>query len=160
MARVDARGIITELRERSGISPTSLRARSDVSRATQRRIDTGESDVTLGTLRELAIAAGLDIALDLVPLSDPEAAAGARALLDETVKPDTVSPAAAAWLESLLRLTADPLRQSNSPLEIVTDAISVSANRRLEFNTYLGELFAEHDATNLMRFIIGSRPGE
>ncbi|MET4780647.1 hypothetical protein [Glaciihabitans sp. UYNi722] len=40
------------------------------------------------------------------------------------------------------------------------DAISVSANRRLEFNTHLGELFVDHDATNLMRFIIDSRPGE
>lgn len=40
------------------------------------------------------------------------------------------------------------------------DAISVSANRRLEFNTYLGELFVDHDATSLMRFIIDSRPGD
>lgn len=39
------------------------------------------------------------------------------------------------------------------------DAISVSANRRLEFNTYLGDLFVDHNATNLMRFIIDSRPG-
>lgn len=122
MARTDALGLITELRERSALSPTLLRTRSGVSRATQRRIDTGESDVTLGTLRELAIAAGLDIALDLVPLSDPEAAAGARALLDDTVDPDTISPGAAAWSERLLRLTADPLRQMNNPLEIVTEA--------------------------------------
>ncbi|MET4780646.1 hypothetical protein [Glaciihabitans sp. UYNi722] len=122
MARKDARGLVIELRERSGMSPTLLRTRSGVSRATQRRIDTGESDVTLGTLRELAIAAGLDIALDLVPLSDPEAATGARALLDDTVDTETISPAAAAWSERLLRLTADPLHQTNNPLEIITEA--------------------------------------
>jgi transcriptional regulator with XRE-family HTH domain len=122
MARTDARGLITEIRERSGLSPTPLRIRSGVSRATQRRIDTGESDVTLGTLRELAIAAGFDIDLGLVPLSDAEAAAGARALLDDTVDPNTVSRAADAWSKRLLRLTEDPLRETNNPLDIIAEA--------------------------------------
>lgn len=37
------------------------------------------------------------------------------------------------------------------------DAISVSASRQLEYNNYLTELFADHHATALMRFIIDSR---
>ena len=37
------------------------------------------------------------------------------------------------------------------------DAISISANRRLEFNTFLTNLFVSRDATTLMRFIIDSR---
>lgn len=127
MARTDARGLAAELRQRSGLSPTPLRTRSGVSRATQRRIDTGESDVTLGTLRELAIAAGLDIALELVPLSDPEAANGARALLDNTVDPNTISPAAAAWVRRLTRMTTDPLHQTQKPLDIVTEAARATA---------------------------------
>ncbi|GAA1226594.1 hypothetical protein [Rhodoglobus aureus] len=40
------------------------------------------------------------------------------------------------------------------------DAVSVSATRRLEYNTYLTELFVTHDATQLMRFIIDNRPSD
>ena len=40
------------------------------------------------------------------------------------------------------------------------DAISVSARRRLEFNTHLGELFDTGDATTMMRFLVDSRPAE
>ncbi|MHB1234579.1 MAG: Fic family protein [Microbacteriaceae bacterium] len=40
------------------------------------------------------------------------------------------------------------------------DAISVSARRRLEFNTHLSELFDTGDATTMMRFLIDSRPAQ
>jgi hypothetical protein len=38
------------------------------------------------------------------------------------------------------------------------DAISISANRRAEFNTHLGELFDQGDANQMMQFIISCRP--
>jgi len=129
MAKSDARGLISELRSRSGMTPTALRNRSGVSRATQRRIDLGESDVTFGTLRELAIAAGFDINVELRPLSDPAAASGARALLDAAVDPRAITQEAAEWSERLLRQTSDPVTGAMHPIDIITAAGHATAPR-------------------------------
>lgn len=93
-----------------GITSVEFARRSGVGRTTIHRIAAGTTEPTLGTLRELAIAHGLDLRLELVPLSDPHAAAAARHLVDpafEGLAPADVSPDDAAdveaWIERLER---------------------------------------------------------
>ncbi|MWB98413.1 helix-turn-helix domain-containing protein [Agromyces seonyuensis] len=87
-------------------SGTELAVRSGVSRSTRHRILTGEVDPRLGTLRELAIAAGYDLELSFVPLSDPDAAWAARTLIDRTF---LVEPTAGVeqWVSRLRRIVPD-----------------------------------------------------
>ena len=53
--------MLSLLRNRANISDSALAQRSGVSRSTIHRIDNGAASPTMRTLRELAIAAGLDI---------------------------------------------------------------------------------------------------
>lgn len=78
-----------------GVSTVDFARRTGLGRATLHRLVTGSTDTTLTTLRELAIAQGYDVSVDLVPLSDPCAAAALRHLVDpalEGVSPEAVSP--------------------------------------------------------------------
>lgn len=111
-------GIAERIREAGQITASRLTARSGVSRMTQRRIDTGESEATLHTIRELAIAAGLDLAVNLVPLSDPDAAAGARSILDDTVTDADLTDSAITWATRLRRFAGQDL----DPIDVVTEA--------------------------------------
>jgi hypothetical protein len=72
-------------------------------------------DPRVGTLRDLAIAAGFDIDVNLVPLSDPDAARAARTMLDSQY---TVEPTKniTAWIARLQRLAGE------DPADIVRTA--------------------------------------
>lgn len=93
-----------------GVSNVEFARRSGVGRATIHRLATGTSEPTIATLRELAIAHGYDLDLRLVPLSDPNAAAALRHLVDpafEKLIPADVDAATARevgeWISRLER---------------------------------------------------------
>jgi transcriptional regulator with XRE-family HTH domain len=65
-----------------GASPSATARTTGLSRATVRRVRDGVSSPTMDTLRELALAAGYDLDIALVPASDPAAAVAARVLVD------------------------------------------------------------------------------
>ncbi|MGJ9403429.1 helix-turn-helix domain-containing protein [Arthrobacter sp. KK5.5] len=80
--------LVGEWIRRAGLSKSYVSLASGVSRSSIHRIQRGETDPSLGTLRELAIACGFDLDLDVRPLSDPFAAQAARVLLEQGFEPD------------------------------------------------------------------------
>lgn len=93
------------LRALRDISDVDLARLSGVSRSTLNRIERGTVQPTLRSLREIAIAAGLDVEVSYRPLSDPAAARAARHILDETfaAMPDHDR----AWIARLGRIAGD-----------------------------------------------------
>lgn len=94
-----------------GLSAVEYARRAGVNRTTIHRIAVGAVDPSLDTLRELAIAHGYDLRVELTPLSDPLAAAALRHLVDpafEHLTPAEVDPASAdgveQWIERLNRI--------------------------------------------------------
>ena len=96
----------------SGLRPGDVAQRAGVARSTMLRIANGSVSPTLSTLREIAIACGLDIEVVARPLSDPAAAEAARVMLEDGY---TASDAAAtdAWVARLERTAG------TDPVEIV-----------------------------------------
>lgn len=93
-----------------GATSVDFARRSGVGRTTLHRIAAGKVEPTLATLRELAIAHGYELTVDLVPLSDPHAAAALRHLVDpvlQGITPEEVSPEDAGavrdWITRLER---------------------------------------------------------
>ncbi|QAY60642.1 XRE family transcriptional regulator [Microbacterium protaetiae] len=91
------------------MSATDLARRAGVNRSTLHRIATGQVEPSLGTLRELAIVCGLDLTISLEPLSDPDAAAAARYLLEAASAQVELTEGGRAWVDRIGRLDADPL---------------------------------------------------
>lgn len=73
---------------RSGLTKSAVSALSGASLSTIHRIQNQQTDPQLGTLRELAIACGLDLDVQVRPLCDPNAAQAARMLLEIGFSPD------------------------------------------------------------------------
>lgn len=65
-----------------GSTPSATARATGLSRMTIHRVRDGVTSPTLATLRELALAAGYDLDVKLVPASDPAAAVAARVLAD------------------------------------------------------------------------------
>lgn len=65
-----------------GRTPSASARATGLARSTIQRVRDGKSSPTMETLRELALAAGYDIDLALVPASDPAAAVAARVMAD------------------------------------------------------------------------------
>ena len=94
---------------RSGLLRGDIAGRAGIARSTLLRIAQGSVSPTLITLREIAIASGLDIDVVARPLSDPAAAEAARVLLEDGYTPSD-SAAAAGWVARLERMAgADPV---------------------------------------------------
>lgn len=91
-----------------------------MSASTVHRILNNLVDPSVGTLDEIALACGIQIALTARPLSDPRAAAAARALLEGGYEPPQ-DPRISAWQERLRRIAA-----SDDPIEIVKAAAIAS----------------------------------
>jgi len=87
-----------------GLSASEVTRRTGISRATLHRIATGTVLPSLQTLSELAIVQGKDVELRLKPLSDPHAAAAARAIIDGEVGAWSENEATRRWVERLNRL--------------------------------------------------------
>ncbi len=73
---------------RSGLTKSAVSALSGASLSTIHRIQNQQTDPQLGTLRELAIACGLDLDVHVRPLADPYAAQAVRMLLETGFSPD------------------------------------------------------------------------
>ena len=98
------------------MSDVELSRRSGVSRSTLHRIETGAASPTLRTLRELAIAAGVDIDVSIKSLSDPYASRAARFLLDFSFQNVPLTRADREWMERLTRVSGD------DPVAVVAQA--------------------------------------
>ena len=113
--------IVDQIIEGSGLSKSALAARSGLARSTQYRIRDGLVDPAIGTVRELALAAGFELVLSLEPLSDPDAARAARVLLDPRFEASYVLSGGMrgvdAWVERLRRWVPD-----GNPVDIVRQA--------------------------------------
>ena len=86
----------------SGLTRSQVAQRAGLARSTLLRIESGETNPSLGTLRELAIACGLDIDVLTRPLSDPAAAEAARLMFEDGYRPHD-RPGATAWSQRLTR---------------------------------------------------------
>lgn len=94
---------------RSGLRKSYVSAVSGVSRSSINRIEKGETDPNLGTLRELAIACGFDMDVSVRPLSDHFAAQAARQILEEGFVSEATE-AVAEWAARIGRVGhTDPL---------------------------------------------------
>lgn len=113
--------IIDQIFEGSVLSKSALAARSGLARSTPYRIRDGLVDPAIGTVRELALAAGFDLALSLAPLSDPDAARAARVILDPRFNASYVlsegTRGVNEWVERLHRWVP-----GGDPVEIVRTA--------------------------------------
>lgn len=113
--------VIDQITTGSGLSASALAARSGLARSTQYRIRNRSVDPTVGSLRELALAAGYELDLSLAPLSDPDAARAARMMLDQTYASSSErgerSIGVDEWVERLRRWVPD-----DDPVEIVAQA--------------------------------------
>lgn len=96
--------------------PTRISRRSGVSRSTLKRVGDGTSEPTLATLREVALALGLDVRVAAGPASDPFAAAAARTLIDDSVPEQPRDASVREWLERFERWGID------DPLTLVAEA--------------------------------------
>jgi transcriptional regulator with XRE-family HTH domain len=103
------------------MSDVELSRRSGVSRSTLHRIETRAASPTLRTLRELAIAAGVDIDVSIKPLSDPHAGRAARFLLDSQFHTTSPTRHDSEWMERLTRVSG------TDPVQILTHAAHSSS---------------------------------
>jgi transcriptional regulator with XRE-family HTH domain len=106
--------------ESSGLSASAAARRAGVSASTMHRILNGLVDPAIGTLHEIALACGLQIDLRPRPLSDPQAAAAARSMLEGGYEPPS-DFSIASWEERLRRMA-----DSGGPVGIVKAAAVAS----------------------------------
>jgi transcriptional regulator with XRE-family HTH domain len=106
--------------ESSGLSAAAVARRAGVSASTMHRILNDLVDPSVGTLHEIALACGLQIDLRTRPLSDPRAAAAARAILEGGYEPPS-GFSVTAWEDRLRRMT-----DSDGPMGIVKAAATAS----------------------------------
>jgi transcriptional regulator with XRE-family HTH domain len=101
-----------------GSTPSATARATGLARSTIQRMRAGVTSPTLESLRELALAAGYDLEVGLVPASDPAAAIAARVLVDpatpeldglESVGVVDAAEVAevARWVSRLQRLAGD-----------------------------------------------------
>lgn len=126
---------LRDVAARMPYSKSDLARRADVSRTTSLAVTADPSRARVDTLRELALALGYEISIELQPASDPLAAAAARALLGDTAVGDVVSPGALEdWIDRLRRYSHTPADgdddgSSGEPLarRIMSEAARVAA---------------------------------
>lgn len=91
----------------STIARSEWARRAGVPRSTLYRALEGSVDVRLGTLHELAYAAGFEIDMSFRPTSDPEASDAARVLLGDAEAMHLTSQGIASWTERIERFAGD-----------------------------------------------------
>lgn len=125
MSRITIRDAV----ERMPYSKSELARRADISRTTALAVAEDQSRARVNTLRELALALGYDISIELERASDPLAAAAARVILGESsLRHDVDTRELDAWIARLRHyLGVDT--GSNEGLDflaIITEAARVS----------------------------------
>lgn len=119
----------------SGLTPAAAARRAGVSASTLHRILNAQVDPSVGTLREIGFACGVQMVLTSRRLSDPVAAAAARTMLEDGYSPPDDGEVE-AWQHRLLRTAA-----SDSPVEIVkAAALAASPAERPSAVLLSGEL--------------------
>lgn len=108
----------------ANLSGPEAARRAGVSVSTVHRILTGAVDPSVGTLREIALACGIDFDLTGRVVSDPLAAAAARGMLERGYQP-LERPGIGQWRERLLRIAG-----ASDPVAIVTAAAQAAAPLR------------------------------
>jgi transcriptional regulator with XRE-family HTH domain len=141
----------------SGLTRTEVARRAGLARSTMLRVDNGTVSPTVATLRELAIACGLDVEITTRTLSDPAAAEAARSMLENGyVVTDPV--ATAQWVERLTRMAG------NEPVDIVRAAgVASTLRARRGAHYFKGKVpmlrvASAGDATDLDWAISGGPP--
>jgi transcriptional regulator with XRE-family HTH domain len=120
----------------SGLARSDVAHRAGVARSTMLRIAQGSVSPNLSTLREIAIACGLDIDVVARPLSDPAAAEAARVMLEDGYTASDPA-AAAAWVARLERTGgADPVEI----VRVAGNAASLFARRGAHYFTGRADL--------------------
>lgn len=100
---------LRDVTARMPYSKSDLARRADVSRTTSLAVTADPSRARVDTLRELALALGYEISIELQPASDPLAAAAARAMLGDTAVAQAVAPGALdEWIDRLERYSRTP----------------------------------------------------
>lgn len=99
--------------QRSGVVASLLARRAGLSTSTLHRVLSGHVDPQIGTLREIALACGLELDLAVRPASNPMAAIAARSMLEDgfEVPRDALSNLA-VWTDRVTRFAgnSDPVR--------------------------------------------------
>lgn len=134
--------------EADHVSRAELARRSGVSRNTQWLLRQDPTKAKLHTLRELALAQGLDLAIETQPASDPLASAGARWLLGDLDDPGEHADAIHDWVVRLQRWTGD-----EGPMRIAADAAAVAAPQNRSGSVLLR---GRKDATRLASAALAS----
>jgi len=115
--------------ERMPYSKSELARRADVSRTTALTVTEDQSRARVDSLRELALALGYDVSIELNRASDPLAAAAARVMLGETsLRDEVATPELDAWMGRLERYLRVDEGSADRPgiLDVVTEAARVS----------------------------------
>lgn len=121
---MDTPVLVRQWLEDAGLSASAVARRAGVSTSTMHRVLNGLVDPSIGTLEEIAIACNTSIDLTTRPMSEPFAAAAARAMLEDGYKPP-VSPGVDAWLDRLMHRT-----DSDDPVAVLEAAARASSPLR------------------------------
>lgn len=119
---------LREAVEQMSYTKSELARRANLSRTTALAATTDPYRARVDTLRELALALGYDISIELDRASDPLAAAAARIMLGETFMREGLDEYAIdAWIDRLGRYSAEDGAGDGTPaLNIVVEAARVS----------------------------------
>lgn len=98
----------------SRFSASVVARRAGVSNSTLHRVMNDQVDPSIGTLREIAVACEVELALNTRPLANAAAAAAARVILEDGYSPSL--PGVDLWIERLGRQAGD------DPIQIVEAA--------------------------------------
>jgi transcriptional regulator with XRE-family HTH domain len=140
---------LTASLSKATIAPTELARRAGVSRNTEWSLRRDPSRAKLGTLRELALACGLDIRIATVEASDPYAAAAARVMVGDLLAENVENQEQLTqWVARLRRWAPDA-----EPLQLTKMAAEVSAPQSRAGAIFL---IGRHDPDRLASAAIAS----
>lgn len=112
--------------QKSGTTPAATARRAGVSASTLHRVLNGQVDPLVSTLREIALACGLELELVTHPSRDPLAAIAVRAMLEDGYQPpEHTATELAEWKQRLVRWAGE-----DNPLQLVEVAARMSAPAR------------------------------
>ncbi|MEO7373210.1 MAG: hypothetical protein ABIW36_04765 [Terrimesophilobacter sp.] len=140
---------LTAFLNETNTAPAELARRAGVSRNTEWSLRRDPSRAKLGTLRELALACGLDIRIDTVAASDVYASAAARVMVGDLPAENVDDhKQLSEWIVRLQRWAPDA-----APLHLAEMAADVSAPQNRSGAIFL---IGRHDADRLASAALAS----
>ncbi|MGP5590802.1 helix-turn-helix domain-containing protein [Corynebacterium variabile] len=125
-----------------GWTATDVSRRAGINRSTLHRISNGAVEPTLTTLRELAIVHGMDMTVQLRPLSDPDAATAATLLLSATAEStDDLPTGVLSWMDRLERIAAGVKSDSDQQVTVATLQVLSAAGRASDLRHRAGAAY-------------------